>query len=125
MASEISCYEIHMSELHLIGDQALIEKTRMLVKEEREITTRVLHHLREVERRRLFTELGYPSLFSYVVGDLHHSEACAYRRIAAMRLLKELPEIEKKIESGELSLSVISQAQTFFRHEAKLEKPLD
>lgn len=114
-----------MSKLHSMGDQALIEKTRRLVKEEREITTRVLHHLREVERRRLFSDLGYPSLFAYVMGDLHYSEASAHRRIAAMRLLKELPEIEQKIESGELSLSVISQAQTFFRQEAKLEKPLD
>lgn len=41
-----------------------------------------------------------------------------------MRLLKELPEIEEKIETGSLSLSVLSQAQRFFRQEAKLEKPL-
>jgi 5-methylcytosine-specific restriction endonuclease McrA len=41
-----------------------------------------------------------------------------------MRLLKELPELEEKIESGALSLSVISQAQRFFRQEAKVEKRL-
>ncbi len=32
-----------------------------------------------------------------------------------MRLLKEIPEVEKKITSGELSLSNVSQAQSFFR----------
>jgi hypothetical protein len=41
-----------------------------------------------------------------------------------MRLLKELPELEERIESGELSLSVVSQAQAFFRQEAKAEHAL-
>src|SRR4029077_15052451 len=111
-----------MNALHSLGNQALLEKTRTLVKEEREITTRILHHLREVERRKLFSDLGYPSLFAYAMGDLHYSESSAHRRIAAMRLLKELPELEEKIESGSLSLSVISQAQSFFRQESKMEK---
>lgn len=34
-----------------------------------------------------------------------------------MRLLRELPEIESKIESGALRLSVLSQAQVFFNRE--------
>jgi hypothetical protein len=46
---------------------------------------------------------------------LHYSEGQAGRRIQAMRLIKEIPEIEQKIESGALSLSNISQAQSFFR----------
>ena len=34
-----------------------------------------------------------------------------------MRLLKEIPEIEKKIESGSLALSVLVQTQRFFKQE--------
>ncbi len=34
-----------------------------------------------------------------------------------MRLLKDLPEIEAKLESGSLSLSALAQAQTFFKQE--------
>ena len=34
-----------------------------------------------------------------------------------MRVLRELPEIEEKIQSGELNLSLVSQASTFFRSE--------
>src|SRR5579863_1786593 len=101
-----------MTELQNLSDHALLEKTRSLVKEEREITARILHHLREVERRKLFSDLGYPSLFAYAMGDLHYSESSAQRRISAMRLLKEIPELEGKIASGSLSLSVISQAQS-------------
>ncbi len=34
-----------------------------------------------------------------------------------MRLLRELPEIEDRVESGSLSLSVLANAQSFFRKE--------
>ena len=37
-----------------------------------------------------------------------------------MRLLKQVPEAEEKIKSGDLSLSVMAQAQKFFRQEKKL-----
>ena len=40
-----------------------------------------------------------------------------------MRLLKEIPEIESKIRSGALTLSVISQAQSFFKRQEKKGKP--
>ena len=41
-----------------------------LVQEERELLTSVLAHLREIERRRLFCDLGFSSLFSYAVEKL-------------------------------------------------------
>jgi 5-methylcytosine-specific restriction endonuclease McrA len=104
--------------MNALSDQALIERMRELVKEERRVTTLVLRHLREVERRRLFSDLGYSSLFEYAVKDLSYSESSAQRRISAMRLIKEIPEIESKIESGALSLTVVSQAARHFRHES-------
>jgi hypothetical protein len=103
--------------MNSLTDQALIEKMRELVKEERRVTTLVLRLLREVERRRLFSELGYPSLFEYAVRDLKYSEASAQRRISAMRLMREIPEIEERIETGALSLSVVAQAAKHFQHE--------
>lgn len=76
---------------------------------------KILRYLREVERRRLFSELGYASLFDFSVRELKYSEGRAGRRIAAMRLIKEVPEVEAKIASGELSLSNVQQAQSLFR----------
>ncbi len=102
-----------------LKDQELLKQTRELVGKERQLLTHVLHHLREVERRRLFSDLGYPSLFEYAVQELKYSEGQAGRRIQAMRLLKELPQIEEKVTSGALSLSNISQAQSFFREKEK------
>ncbi|MCB9024863.1 MAG: hypothetical protein H6625_00975 [Bdellovibrionaceae bacterium] len=105
-----------------LKDHELLTQTLNLVQKERQLLTQVLHHLKEVERRRLFSDLGYQSLFEYAVKELKYSEGQAGRRIQAMRLLKELPEIEKKIESGALSLTNISQAQAYFREVKKSAK---
>ncbi|MES2770199.1 MAG: HNH endonuclease signature motif containing protein, partial [Bdellovibrionota bacterium] len=65
---------------------------------------------------------NYPSLFEYCVKVLKYSSASAQRRIDSMRAMKLIPELEEKIISGDLNLSSISQAQSFFRQEAKIGK---
>lgn len=102
-----------------VTDENLISRTDILVREEREVLAKVLHHLSEIERRRLFSDYGYKSLFDMAVKRFGYSEDQAYRRIQAMRLLREIPEVEDKICSGELSLTLIGVAQTFFSHEKK------
>jgi hypothetical protein len=107
----------------ILCDQDLLTATKQLVAEERQILTRILQHLRETDRRRLYSDLGCASVFEYGVKQLQYSESQASRRIQAMRLIKEIPEIEAKINSGALSLSNISQAQSFFRDVAAQPVP--
>ncbi len=45
------------------------------------------------------------------------------RRINAMKLVKEMPQFEEKIESDESSLSVAADVQSFLYQEAKIERP--
>ena len=115
MFDQLQISESSIERIPKLKDQELLKVTADLVQNERHVLTLVLHHLREVERRRLFSDLGYPSLFEYCVRELKYSEGQAGRRIQAMRLLKELPEIEPMIRSGSLSLTNISQAQSYFR----------
>ncbi len=103
-----------------ISDQVLLERTQNLVRRERELLGEVLHHLKEIERRRLFSQLGYKSIFDYATKKLGYAEDQAARRISAMRLLKELPEIESKIADGSLTLTNLSMAQSLFRQESKM-----
>ena len=105
--------------LRTLKDFELLSLTKSLVQKERELTTQVLRHLAEIERRKLYCDLKYGSLFDYAVGELGYSEASAGRRIQAMRLMNEIPEVEQKIESGALNLSNICQAQGFFRDQKK------
>ena len=102
-----------------LSDTALDQELNQLAKLECEVLTKVLHHLREAEKRRLYSKFGYKSLFTYAVERFGYTEDEAYRRISAMRLLRDVPQIEAKIESGSLSLTNISKAQTLFRQEQK------
>jgi hypothetical protein len=101
-------------------DKALIANTVSLVKEERELLTKILHHLREIDRRRLYSSLQYKSLYHFTVKHLGYPEAQAYRRINAMKLLNELPELEEKISTGDISLTHLSLAQALFKSEKKV-----
>jgi len=105
--------------LQSMSDQSLLLSIEKLVRQERELLTAVLHHLREIERRRLFADLGFSSLFDYATKELAYSADQAARRIAAMRLIKDLPEVEEKLRSGALSLTNAAMAQNHFRRDKK------
>jgi len=103
-------------DLSKISDVELLVRTKAAALREREATLDLLKHLREVELRMLYA-LNYSSLFEYCVGELGYDGGAAHNRIAAMRLLRDFPEFESKAKSGELSMTVMSQIQTFCRKE--------
>ena len=104
-----------------LKDQDLHSKLVATVREEKKLLHQILHLLQEVERRKLYCDHHCKSLFDYAVKILKYSEAEAYTRIAAMRLIKQIPEVEKDLQSGTLTLTNVAQAQSFFR---KQESPL-
>ena len=104
-----------MQNIRSLEKSDLVKRTQDLVSLERKTTLELVEHLREIERRLLFLEYGYSSLFEFAVKHLGLSEGSAHRRISAMRLMRDVPEAKAKIESGEISLSNASQVQTAFR----------
>lgn len=110
--------------LNHLTDKTLLNDTKILIAQERNCLTNILYHLREIETRRLFAELKYGSLFEYAVKELGYSEAAANRRIHSARLLKEMPELDKKFESGELSITNATMASQLFKNENIKDKRL-
>lgn len=104
-------------DLTTLADGALLRKLENLTSFERSSLVLVLHCLREVEQRRLFSEMGFSSLFDYCVKRLHYSDDQAFNRIASARILAEMPELSSSIESGWHSLTVISLVYSFLRRE--------
>lgn len=100
-------------DLRHITDSQLLKDTQNLIQWENELKTKFLHHIKEIDRRKLYSDLKCTSLHDYCVRVLKLTEAAAQRRIHAARLLVDLPEIEKKIESGALSLSNIANVVSF------------
>jgi len=117
-------------DLKHLTDDLLLDSSDKLVQTERDALTSLLHHLKEIERRRLFCKFGCGSLLEFAIKRFKYSEAQAIRRISAMRMLKNLPsevasEIEEKINSGDLNLTNLVVAQTLFNHEQKAGRPMD
>jgi 5-methylcytosine-specific restriction endonuclease McrA len=106
-------------KLRQVKNQDLLDRTKTLVLKERDLAIQVIHHLCEIQRRRLFASLGYSSLFVYCCQHLGYSEGQAHRRIATMKLIDELPEVEDKIQSGKISMTNVAMAACFVRREAK------
>ncbi len=88
-----------------------------LVREERALTSKIIEGLQRVADEKIHLKMGYPTLFAYCNQALGYSEACAYRRIATVRIARELPEIKEKLDDGALSLTTLAMAQTLFRRE--------
>ena len=109
----------YFSEVKKLSNQQLLSQTKFLVQKERNTHIQVLHHLEEIGSRKLYLELGFSSLFDYAVKELGYSEGAAYRRIKAMKLCRDLPDTENRLQSGKLSLSSASQLQAFFEKQAK------
>lgn len=106
-------------DLSLISDSELMNRLNKLVRTERKITHLILSHIIEVEERRLYAVQGYDSMFSYLTKCLGYGEDSAYRRLNSARILKKVPEVAEKIESGAITLTQLTQVQKCLKQEIK------
>src|SRR6185312_10475990 len=93
----------------------LNEKIKSLASEERRLTKVILEHIAEVDRRKLYLEMAYSSLYDYLTREIGYSAGAAQRRIDAARFLARVPEVSEKIETGSVNLSQISKLQQVCR----------
>jgi hypothetical protein len=80
-----------------------------LVDEDRRSTAVMLAYIAEIDRRKLYLEHAYPSMFAFCTKRFHMSEAIAARRIRAGRATCRFPCIFGMIARGELHLSGVHQ----------------
>ena len=78
-----------------------------LRRQERHLLVEFLAYLAEMDRRRLYLELGWPSLFAYCVEHLGLTKASAFRRTAAARLLARFPVVADYLSDGRLNLTTL------------------
>jgi hypothetical protein len=87
----------------------IFETTKQLVKKEKHYTFLILENLKIIEAQKLYCDLGYPSLYKYLIKELGYGEGEASLRIAAVKLLTKAPEITKKIkeklDEGKITLT--------------------
>jgi hypothetical protein len=115
---------VHLEKLSALE---LVTQCKHKIAIERSATAEVIRYLTEIDRRKLYLERAYGSLFEFCIKELHLSESAAQRRIASMRLLKSLTSpdaetIQVELEAGHLSLSHLAAAQRVFQYKKYEEK---
>ncbi len=98
-----------------LSTQDLMGRFGNLVQTERKITEMILEYIIEIDRRKLYLEKAYPSLFEFLVKEFGYSPSSAMRRIESARLLREIPEMSEKIKSGAINLSQLAKVQQTIR----------
>ncbi len=105
-----------MSLKHL-ENKELVESTKRALNILSKAEANVLRHFQEIEGRRLWTGAG--SLYKYIAATFGLTADQIYPRLQAMRLMRAVPEVEKKIEEGALSVTNALKAQQAFTSESK------
>jgi hypothetical protein len=90
-----------------LGNDQLLAALPVLVQFGNENTADVLAHLAELDDRKLYLDLGYPSLFAYCIEVLGLCESAAGRRTTAARVCRRYPEAFARVARGELHLSAL------------------
>jgi hypothetical protein len=106
-----------------ITDDMLVAQTETEIRRERQSTLKIIKLFQEIYDRKIYLERGYSSFYEMATKHFGYCAGSAMRRISAMKLVREMPQFESKIESGELSLSVAADVQSFLYHESKIERP--
>jgi hypothetical protein len=103
--------------LKKLNDEQLIDSTKRALKIACEAEVEVLRHFQEIEERGLWHGAG--SLYKYLTKKFGLTSDQIYPRLQAMRLMRAVPEVEQKLEMGELSVTNALKAQQVFSAESK------
>ena len=97
-----------MYQLQKLKDKDLAQEISRLVKQENKVRVEILWYLSELNKRKLYLELGYNSLFAFCREKLKYSEGAAMRRIVAAKAIARFEQIGELLEQRKLSLSTVS-----------------
>lgn len=107
------------SDCKTMTDDQLIERVEYLVRRERELVECLIWHLQEIQDRKLFIPMGFTSLFECLVKHFKYSEAIAYSRISALKIINAVPEAAKALGAGKVNVTTLSLTQSFIRKQEK------
>ncbi len=96
-----------MRTLKDLHDDALMDRLHQLARRDSQLNAELLQVLIEVDRRLLYAERGYSSLWTYCVDVLNMPEPSIGVRIQAARCCSRFPRLLEMLHNGQLHLSAI------------------
>ncbi len=100
---------IKTGSLQHLDKHQLLRDFAGLVDKDRRDTATMLAYIAEIDRRKLYLEQAFPSMFAFCTKRFHMSEAIAAKRIRAGRTAYDFPCIFRMIACGELHLRGVHQ----------------
>ena len=88
-----------------MSDRDLVASTRSLAARSCTVEAELLVHLGEIDRRRLYLDFAFPSMFAFCVGELGFSEDAAYNRISVARAGRRWPAVVEALRLGQVHLA--------------------
>ncbi len=112
------------SSLAQLPSHALTARLYEIRKQERGLLVEFLAYLAELDRRRLYLELGFSSTFAYLTDHLGLTRSSAFRRTTAARLVARFPIVTEYLGDGRLCLTTLVELRDVLE-EARLGEILD
>lgn len=100
----------------------ICKELRYLVQKEHRIEQEILGLMKNVFENKWHLELGYSSMYEFLVKDSGMSAGTANRRVQALQLIDQAPIAAQMIREGKLSLSNAAEINRALRVEEKLER---
>jgi len=85
--------------------QVLHEEAKRTAQRFKRAEADLLEILQKIEEKKVFLHYGHTSLFQYAVEELDLTEHIALNFIKVARKAREIPELKKEIQKGNLSVS--------------------
>jgi len=108
-SSEASVGLTDGASLERVGKHRLLREFAALVGRDRGSAADLLVYIGEIDRRRLYLEHAFPSMFAFCTKRFRMSEAVAAKRIRAGRAACRFPCVLEMVRRGELHLSGVHQ----------------
>ena len=98
-----------LSRVRRATDEQLFAGVESLTLTEHACLAKVIVMLGEIDRRGIYREKAWPSLFEYCVAHLKYSEGQACRRIYAARAIHKFPELLQLFEERAITLTNLAR----------------
>ena len=97
----------------------IANKLKLAVKSEKFATAKVMEILNKMEKKKVYLDLNYSSLFTYLVQEGFFSENEARLRTGSMRSMEKSPDIKNRFLEGSLTLTAADKLNRHINREQK------
>lgn len=97
-----------MTNVKKLNNKSLIEKLIFLVSEEKKNVAAQIVLLKEVRKRKMALEMGYPNLVEFCVGELGLTRDQAWKRSQVAGVIEREPVFLEQLRKGQTSVSSLA-----------------